>query len=65
VEFAQTGLRLCPSLREQISDVHLAQWLSDDNPDEDPIEEGEDAPEFHMDFLGEPSEAKDGNSGTG
>ena len=34
-----------------------------ETPDEDPIEEGEDAPEFHMDFLGEPSEAGDGKSG--
>ncbi len=25
-------------------------------PEEDPIEEGDDAPEFHMDFLGAPSE---------
>jgi segregation and condensation protein B len=36
-----------------------------ETPDEDPIEEGEDAPEFHMDFLGEPTEANDRNSGTG
>ena len=33
-----------------------------ETPDEDPIEAGEDAPEFHMDYLGEPSEAEDGKS---
>lgn len=32
-------------------------------PDEDPIEDGAEAPEFHMDFLGEASEAGDGKTG--
>jgi segregation and condensation protein B len=31
-----------------------------ETPDEDPIEEGEDAPEFHTDFLGETTESGDG-----
>jgi len=35
-----------------------------ETPDEDPIEAGEDAPEFHTDFLGDGSEAEDGKSGS-
>jgi segregation and condensation protein B len=29
-------------------------------PEEDPIEDGEEAPEFHMDFLGEVAEGSAG-----
>jgi len=32
-------------------------------PEEDPIEPGDDAPEFHMDFLGDPGDEGKGPAG--